>query len=121
MKTHSEYGSIEGYLHLRHDRLGLRDRLRIRDRFTDAETICDASPEVVVGLIRAVGPRVVLYGTVEFIDGAPSRISVKDFDVIRPDSELPTIEDIRAMNLSVPEGKTVEEHLSEMRDDEPRV
>lgn len=115
----NEYGSLEGTLiQLVNDPLKNDGSLKLRERTRGNDITCHAEPRKASELAHYLNReiRVVLYGTITFEDGIPTRMHVEDFSTIPPDGLLPTLDDLRAMRLRIP-GVTAEEYLDDVRGD----
>lgn len=120
-KTASEYGSLDGTLiALVNDPLRPSGSAKLRDRIDGYEVLCQANAAKSAAMARYLNrsTRVILYGTITSEDGIPKRIEVEDFTTVPGDVDLPTLEDIHAMNLRPPEGFSVEDYLDDLRGDE---
>ena len=62
--------------------------------------------------------RVVLYGRIAYENGVPHSMTTASYKIIPPDEDLPTLDDVRSMKLTVPDGQSIEDFISEMRGDD---
>jgi hypothetical protein len=115
-----EYGSIDGTLfQLINDPKREDGSAKIRDRVYGHEVVCSANPGTTTEMARYVNreSRIVVYGFIRYEDEVPVKIDVESFVWIPPDDELPTLDDVHALHLRPPEGRTVEDYLEDLRGD----
>ena len=87
-------------------------------RIGEHKTSCSLTPPQADELNDYVDrkSRVVLYGKITYENSIPTAVKVENFAIIPPDDKLPTLDDVRAMHLTVPNGVSIEDFISGMRD-----
>ena len=117
--TSTEYGSLDGTLiQLSNDPLRDDGVAKLRDG--NADIICHAVPQMAAEMARYLNrkSRIVVYGDITYENGGPKRIQVESFVVIPSENDIPTLDDLHAIKLRPPGGKSVEDYLDELRGDE---
>jgi hypothetical protein len=120
-KAFDEMGSIEGIAHAP-DLDGRGNKIiKIRARLTGDDLTCRLSGQALAEVeARHIGDlwkdcRVLVHGVIRYkAFGQPSRIDATQIRFFRPNSDLPSIEDIQDTEFTG--GKRTEEYLASIRD-----
>jgi hypothetical protein len=90
-------------------------RFVIVDAITNARVVCVFQDGQLSKAIAALGGRVEAEGMVAFkSEGVPVSIYVDDFESIPPDDQLPTLDDLKGINLT--DGVGADEFMRRLRE-----